>query len=265
MALALGFDLIRKISTYLVAAPDASQQSPLLRLPGELRNQIYELALSDDEVLVQEEASGLFRLLRNMSPRKELNQLKYTCRQLRHETRGLVPALNTLRFPDSGIEEQSVVAGRFLTACPQSTQTSIQKIVIEEHTTSLRARPLYWKGVAPLCEFCREHPNMTIELSIDCAGSSPEMVRFIAMGNIISAALRKKPMDLQMVLVTAPLMGSLKSVWAGYAEDAEPVAENLRVIPRGTFTAHATQFRPPRTPQGRLWLAQIEKWHKEGI
>lgn len=69
-------------------------QSPLLRLPGELRNKIYELALSADEPLLFKRGSlyerSIFRdvtkcgtetiVSRNGS--QDFNQLKFVCCQL---------------------------------------------------------------------------------------------------------------------------------------------------------------------------------------
>jgi hypothetical protein len=69
---------------------------PLLRLPGELRNRIYENALSEPEGLhyqfAKNQVPRLFSELEASPKAKryslEANQLKYVCRQLWHESKG---------------------------------------------------------------------------------------------------------------------------------------------------------------------------------
>ncbi len=76
--------------------------SPLLRLPGEIRNRIYEYALTSpkklyfsatDEALKLRPAMSLWS---GVSP--EFNQLKYTCYQLYKETAGVEVQFNTVVF-----------------------------------------------------------------------------------------------------------------------------------------------------------------------
>ena len=60
--------------------------SPLLRLPGELRNQIYEYVFSSEEFLFIDEANGTLKLECRNGWYKHA-ALSRTCRQIHEETR----------------------------------------------------------------------------------------------------------------------------------------------------------------------------------
>jgi hypothetical protein len=83
-------------STITHSAIVPQKQSPLLRLPGELRNKIYEYALTDynesEPVMLPgdvNEPTSAFHLHRRETEGDwhEVNQLKHVCRQLYLETR----------------------------------------------------------------------------------------------------------------------------------------------------------------------------------
>ncbi|KAL5390089.1 hypothetical protein PMIN06_008634 [Paraphaeosphaeria minitans] len=102
--------------------------SPLLRLPRELRDQVYLTALYDaDGLLYEQEKDGTTKLCRrsthrssrrrilaslrrvflhrafsrSRSHRSEINQLKYVCKQLYKETKGLALSQNRIVLEDS--------------------------------------------------------------------------------------------------------------------------------------------------------------------
>jgi hypothetical protein len=72
----------------------SSQKSPLLTLPGELRNKIYEYALTEDNKAEVRVNPGIFTIQVNgdlaalhtrpslVKNGHKINQLKYICRQL---------------------------------------------------------------------------------------------------------------------------------------------------------------------------------------
>jgi hypothetical protein len=60
------------------------QDSPFLRLPGEIRNQIYNLVLKRPDKT----------LLHSASSTQPWNEFQYVCRQLHHETKTLHLELN---------------------------------------------------------------------------------------------------------------------------------------------------------------------------
>jgi hypothetical protein len=100
--------------------------SPLLGLPRELRDQIYSYALYDTSGLlckpdrygirrlcVRSSRQGILTKIRQASlrrafarsrvHRRELNQLKYVCRQLYNETKGFVMHQNLVFLEDTGL------------------------------------------------------------------------------------------------------------------------------------------------------------------
>ena len=92
----------------------AQSHFPLLQLPRETRDIIYQYALSEPEGLffrmertTYEKEHGLFtafstREAANDGDAQEANQLKYVCHQIRAETAGLGVKVNDLTFTVSG-------------------------------------------------------------------------------------------------------------------------------------------------------------------
>jgi hypothetical protein len=73
----------------------------LLSLPGELRNQIYEYALTDEndlQCLVPVASSSLRLVSLSKSIFPDFNELQYVCKQLYKETSGLELQYNTVVF-----------------------------------------------------------------------------------------------------------------------------------------------------------------------
>jgi hypothetical protein len=73
--------------------------SRLLDLPRELRDMIYEYALTEDQGLLlveRDDTQKSFKGCRPTDPSTESNCLKYVCRQLYYETKGLGLGLNDL-------------------------------------------------------------------------------------------------------------------------------------------------------------------------
>ncbi|KAF2023919.1 hypothetical protein EK21DRAFT_118292 [Setomelanomma holmii] len=100
----------------------------LFSLPRELRDIIYDLALTEDNGLILkrrviapcDSSPPSFVALWHKPDRKEANQLKYVCRQLYHETKGVelrlnkvVPGISSWPRKDTQLENLEV----FLTSC----------------------------------------------------------------------------------------------------------------------------------------------------
>jgi hypothetical protein len=103
------------VTTLEQAASHNAENVPFLcLLPGEIRNQIYELVLSvDDELTVghaKDVEDGLDDtmlgvlatkiVVYNSEKRREWNQMKYVCKKMREETAGIELQFNTVRFAD---------------------------------------------------------------------------------------------------------------------------------------------------------------------
>lgn len=72
-------------------------KSPLLRLPGELRNKIYQYALSD-RTLAYKKCSPVNVATANMDGTIHIYHLSLTCRQIYEETREIAYCLATFRI-----------------------------------------------------------------------------------------------------------------------------------------------------------------------
>ncbi|ORY15995.1 hypothetical protein BCR34DRAFT_467514, partial [Clohesyomyces aquaticus] len=72
----------------------------LFSLPGELRNRIYDCILREQEELRYKTDDKPYRHYSAKNSNQEVNQLKYVCWQLRHETLSLELEIPTLVFPD---------------------------------------------------------------------------------------------------------------------------------------------------------------------
>lgn len=92
-----------------IIAQNNSRQSPLLRLPGEIRNLIYEYALANNVIVVNDHAPNssmvyplpgptIDVLNYEKQPYGNLFSLGYTCHQLHHETHNLVYTNNIFRI-----------------------------------------------------------------------------------------------------------------------------------------------------------------------
>ncbi|ORY15996.1 hypothetical protein BCR34DRAFT_584698 [Clohesyomyces aquaticus] len=157
----------------------------LLRLPRELRDEIWKFALSEPNGLfyrrVDDDKS--FKLYTTPTPstededldtdaaaNREANQLKYVCRQLYTETAGLGLKLNDLtfsRYEPRGTNvppETNVELGVFVKACSYRNLRGIKVITIKAEAV-LPSRGTPHRGVPewkPLLQFCREHPRITV-------------------------------------------------------------------------------------------------------
>jgi hypothetical protein len=137
----------------------------LLQLPGELRNRIYEYALTSDDaqLLYREDAPPIIpdvpllhceqQILSHISSKptasfglyewpctKGFNQLKYTNRQVRKETKGLEVRYNGLLFLEQNDTDAPLVVresasiiqcARLLHHCRPRRASKIRKIVMK--------------------------------------------------------------------------------------------------------------------------------------
>ncbi|KAF1979596.1 hypothetical protein BU23DRAFT_563003 [Bimuria novae-zelandiae CBS 107.79] len=120
-------DRCRETATSEVTRPpvvNSMNLTPLLQLPGELRNQIYECVLSaGDNLLKHHVVNGsnpsstgpdLFQAHYLENNGLEFNQLKYVSKQLWWETHSLELKYNSILFEGlTAVDE----LGRFLTIC----------------------------------------------------------------------------------------------------------------------------------------------------
>ncbi len=94
--------------------------SPLLRLPGEIRNRIYEYALAADDNKISAKPCGLdsknvqIHLYLPENENIDFNLLKFVCRQLYKETAGIEAKFNTVYF---GARKPAEMFVHFIATC----------------------------------------------------------------------------------------------------------------------------------------------------
>lgn len=177
----------------------------LLCLPGELRNQIYEYVLSDSHDIYcfpSRTVDGAFNLFRTSEPTsvdQALNQMKFTCRQLRHDTARLGPGLCPIFvFADRlEIEESaSITCSRFLEGPHAEQRKALATVVVEERVPdkarSFHKRFFHLEGMSRLAKFCWAHPRTFVKVTLDCWSYPPGDISPLLVGCIIQAALRKE-------------------------------------------------------------------------
>jgi hypothetical protein len=196
----LSMVLYDPLSLMLICISHARNQaeSPLLRLPREIRNMIIEYALSEtDGLRYRFPEEGSHRLYPKsylysgqMYPRSafEGSQLKYICRQLRHEIKGLAIIFNDLTFTHTKVDHPHPI-GKVQPFCSRLSERSLQflrVININSHPDfgrQTKAKKLsrsatrhrindhrlcsaIYRKTVDLCKFVRLHPYVQSNLDI---------------------------------------------------------------------------------------------------
>ena len=81
--------------------------SPLLRLPPELRNEIYELILYQQDGVVVDVQDGQPQVICDTDERVRMLTLTATCKKIRGETRLLFFSINRFRVRSRQLEARS--------------------------------------------------------------------------------------------------------------------------------------------------------------
>jgi hypothetical protein len=172
-------------------APHEKSSSPLLNLPRELRDLVYQYALRTDNGLAyirrlhflfwnsayneQEEQMSIIahgepgkftesHKWSKIEPTQCFNQLKNTCRQLRNETLGLEVKYNYVSFLGLEPEYPTLEFEKFFATCsPRKveyfTEIHIQVNTIENDKDAM-VEPI--ESLLPIAEFCRNHPSINV-------------------------------------------------------------------------------------------------------
>jgi hypothetical protein len=143
---------------------------PFFRLPGELRNRVYEYALTTDKTLrfIGENSGEKPKLLEPDSRHTngEYNQLKYTCRKLYQETAGLEAKFNKIeivsrRFPKA---EPARLFRIFLTTSAPEKAAWFTNVTMKSshcgHDKNKLLEPA--SDLLPIADFCRRNPHVNI-------------------------------------------------------------------------------------------------------
>jgi len=149
-------------------------QSPLLQLPGELRNRIYELALSSEVPLVFHSGGyrkrSIFSVDAPTSPNEpvEFNQIKFTCRQLYIETACLESKSSQLTFRGRRISaspEPAQLFNKFLEATSVSKRSWLTQVTLDQISGCFGAINIIGNPshLRPVAQFARSNPRARID------------------------------------------------------------------------------------------------------
>lgn len=246
----------------------------LLALPRELRDMVYAYTLAVDGLILMKKPTEQpsFVARRHDSQGEEVNQLKYVCRQLYHETKGMELELNKVTAVQSiiGSTEGSLEAFEFfLTTCSPYYQSKLRRVVLWEHIevkphgesltslTNLRTRLTR----SPLASFCAQNPHCAVTLRIAPLDLRLNPVYWCVTGSILQYIVRGSMPEIAGARIQAGILHRF-----GVYEPCLP--SNLRLFPDASVQ-DAEKYRFPRGlygPTRREQLpGQMMKWCADGF
>jgi hypothetical protein len=255
--------------------------SLLLELPGELRNRIYDYVLTETVPLYcypSRNVAGTFNLFRRKrlsSMDKGVNQMKYACRQLHQETARLGLTLNPrLIFPyqfRTGTPA-SVTCAHFLDSLAAQQKNELNVIVVEEQVPD-RVRSFYKQffdlhGIAMLAKFAEEHPNVRVEVKLECFTNRPSGTIIPDIGCIVQLAIRGDLVWPHLYYLKAMVRSAVEKIvrfWRKSGFMIPPFPENLRVFPDGAFEDAGWEAHLMFRNAGSAYQTNVERFYTDGI
>jgi hypothetical protein len=134
----------------------------LLELPAELRNRIYEYALTDPSSIGLQFRAFLIdntmcKPLLLDANGEQFNALKHVCRQLRMETDGLDLAYNIVRIEQVRRDDWAPTKRLFSMMTPDMRSLRPLSIMLVEHPEGKREA---WSDTLSLADWCALHDNI---------------------------------------------------------------------------------------------------------
>lgn len=269
---------------------DFTQQSPLLQLPGELRNLIYEctLAMADGAFCKRRCGSGPFRLYESSTcdpiDRNEINQMKYSCHQLYRETSGLGLEMNTIIFDSAStfLTFPQPLASRdccsFMRECAETQQRKIKKITLWEVRPDDERFPHEDPGfdlnsVSLLIQYCKYRPDIEIALRIGRLDVTASPFQFVIDAFMTHITLRKDDTKFSFSIPANALnkvIGGamfMAEFWEGYGTSTEAAPANFKVFPWHGYSETLNQALSITHLRGFEdgWKDQVKFWYERGI
>ncbi|CAN9445988.1 unnamed protein product [Alternaria alternata] len=243
--------------------------SRLLDLPRELRDMIYEYALTEDQGLLlveRDDTQKSFRGCRPTDPSTESNCLKYVCRQLYYETKGSGLSLNDLTIR-SEFREQTEDFITFFATCSAGQQQCIRKVTLctsYNLFTGSEKRDSEWP-FGQLLQMSASHPHITFHLYLAHLNESSRGDWFIHEATLLYYA--KHGLDVKHPIVNNKLHGFCKEGHFFLPK----VPNQIRVFPGAgpgfVYCPPRSKFTPGKWSETEVTVFQeeIEKWCREGI
>ncbi|KAI4931143.1 hypothetical protein J4E85_003732 [Alternaria conjuncta] len=236
----------------------ASGHFRLLDLPRELRDMIYEYALTEKAGLVVLKSTPS-RLRAADNPRgPDPNSLKFVCRQLYAETKGLGLRYNKLTFPSSFSYE---LFDKFTKKhCSPANFGRVGSVAILQ-TSSARLH----MELQAADTISKRYPALSVEVRLDWLSGQHSLQAWHWEGSVAQCAIRG----------TFPVLASAE------LKDSAGRLAQYRSIPRDGFWADSTavQVFPKSFDEEELrrtdpysdiedvdgWVAQCKQWFQEGF
>jgi hypothetical protein len=188
----------------------ASACSPLLELPGELRNRIWQYALTTenglDMVWVSHRRSPqLFARGRDAAEdegRVEFNQLKYTCHALHKETAGWEAKFNRVVVCTHAADPRPVeLFGNFLATCAPAKAAWFTDLDLVFETQaqnrgedSARIMISLTLETSPallsVAAFCKHHPHVNVRYFLWGFNVNVHAAQFMSTGSLLAKVFR---------------------------------------------------------------------------
>ncbi|KAF2115326.1 hypothetical protein BDV96DRAFT_75187 [Lophiotrema nucula] len=155
--------------------------SLFLSLPRELRDEVYEFALTYNDNLIAEVAENRYGSdgnqpdhawlrLRQPHTDQESNQLRYVCRQLHEETSGLSIKLNDILVVATPHQRSIQLFAYFLKySCALKYQHTFRNLSFHENVVTPNVFPDHWlqNTLQHLGSVCTSNPSSTVTIHVD--------------------------------------------------------------------------------------------------
>ena len=254
---------------------------PLLELPRELRDMIYEYALAEVGGLVKDSSfaveptgvAGHFYAAGDGTDKRDANQLKFVSRQLHSETAGLGLRYNDLTFYHNldqfGID---IFEDFVIHECSSIHLKRIKNVLVVvrpfEYDHLTVGRPF---GV-PLSDnftaYCQANPSTTITLRLELFDGSTGFHEWLEIGSIMQYAMRRTVPDISPLVDMPKLLGWCKRWIKQDFGDPFTIPPNIRIFPaefvEATFLQSALDSGFLKQQVGE-WVEQCKRWCDEGF
>ena len=273
----------------------ADNTSPLLRLPGELRNRIYEYALQTDDDLKFDsgvrsyegvssddgfDGHDIPRFIPCGAYRSDckdhLNQLKLTCRQLYKETAGLEVQVNRVHFMTHWSDKfgPGQLFLTFIRNCAANKRGCFRDISLwtSTHRQNMElSQTLEPKNVMlELAGYCRQHPQVNIGYFVPYLDTAYLWRDVVAQGLFLSLVIGGE--DLRSVATIAHNSALDDMETAEFYKDANGAAvlrvSNLKFwfdISEKALGSFQRELATAPWLDARVCLELATRWIKEGI
>jgi hypothetical protein len=169
----------------------AEPESPFVRLPGELRNKIYNYLYEDEEIqLVHYGDKTRFATCgdRTQGPKDEkdvrLDSIKDVCKQLYQETKGIF-------LPKARITTSRGVFAKFIQRKDTLLHGRLRHVNIVNGFKELLRRRNVAEVLFPIMDFCKSNPRVSVRIFLDDLIYDPHNpIAFIRKGMMIRKSFR---------------------------------------------------------------------------